>query len=166
MTDGVIELYSPGIVQGLQQKNKRLSRVLLAISWGALAVCVALCFLTNTRNIYRMMGLCMAITVAAGWIVLYFYIFGIRKTKRTIAHAEHLQGQREKLTGDVTVDSVRIRIRGSIQVSKVRVRTETGERVCNINADCAEQLRRAGQRLTLYVVHGYVAAYEVCHEST
>ncbi len=165
MTDGVMELFPAEQTEQQQEKCLRIRRTLICLSAAALIVCIVLTCLTNTRNIFVMMGICMGLTAVTGWIVIYFWIFGIRTIRRNLAHAAHLQGEREQVTGLVTVGKTRYRIRGSINICKVRVQTDEGEKVFNVNAEWAGKLREAGQRLTLHVIHGYVAAYAIPDEN-
>ena len=85
----------------------------------------------------------------------------LRDGKREIEHAANLaEGPRESVAGRVTVLKLKVRIRNSITLRKIRVDTEDGPVNLSVHIDKAERLRRAGEWLKLYTVHGYVVAYE------
>ena len=166
MANGVTELFPKERLARLERRITVLRWVLSALAVAALTVCIVLTTRANTRNLRQMMILCMSITTGAGWIVIYFYIYGIRQSKRELAHAALLRdGEEELITGTVAVLKQYVRIRGSVRIRKVSVETDSGTRIVNIDDNRAAELRRAGSRLTLHVFHGYIAAYEVCHES-
>ncbi len=103
---------------------------------------------------------CICVSVATAWIVIYFGIYVVRDGRRELEHARHLaEGQRETVTGTVTVEKLKVHVRNSITLRKVRVDTEDGPVSLSVHIDKADQLKRAGKRLTLYTVHGYVVAY-------
>ncbi len=167
MSDGVIELFPEKQLLRRKRAAEILKWVLVAFAAAALTVCIVLTSLVNTRNIQTMLGWCVCISIAAGWLVIYFYLFGVRQTKRELAHAENLRGpEREAVTGRVTVTKKRFRIRNSVTVCQVLVDTGESKRSFQVDVNRASRLKKAGQYLTLYVIHGYVAAYEVRHEST
>ena len=168
MSNTVVELYPPERLERLARNRILVKRLLWALALAALAVCVILTARVNTRNIYRMLVACICVSVAAAWIIIYFGIYVVRDGGRELAHAANLQdGPRETVDGRVTVLKGRVRIRNSITLRKVRVETDRGSTLLSVHADKAEQLIRAGERLKLYTVHGYVVAYEVTgHEDS
>lgn len=165
MDGKIVELYAPDYLERKRKKNRIGGRLLVLLGLAGLAVCVGLCIGVTTENSYRRMLWTVVTSTVTGWIVIYFYVFGYRAAKREIAHAEHLDGaERTVLCGSVTFAPKAQRIRGSIRVRQLTVRTPEGERTVNINASRAGELQRAGSRLRLWIAHGYVTAYEVCHE--
>lgn len=163
MPGQIVSLYPQERLMQLKRKIKTLRIFCWVLAAAALTACVVLTCCANTANSSVMMLWTMGISTAAGWIVLYLAIFCVGAGKRELAHASHLlDGEQEAVTGTVRVDLRRMRIRKSITVQKVFVRTPEGERQFLVNAARAGELRGAGERLTLYVSHGYVAAYEVC----
>ena len=163
MPGQLVSLYPPERIIQLKWKIKALRILLWVLAAAALTACVVLTCCANTANSSVMMLWTMGISTVAGWIVLYLAIFGVGERKKELAHASHLmEGEQQAVTGTVRVDPQRMRLRKSITVQKVFVRTPEGERSFLVNAARAEELRRAGENLTLCVSHGYVAAYEVC----
>ena len=92
----------------------------------------------------------------------------VRDGGRELKHARYLaDGPRQAVSGRVTVQKLKVRIRNSVTLRKVRVESEQGPVTLNLHIDKTEQLRRAGEWLTLYTSHGYIVAYEVMqHEDT
>ena len=66
----------------------------------------------------------------------------------------------------MTLERLKVRVRTSITLRKLRVDTENGPVRLSVHVDKAEQLRRAGEWLTLYTVHNYVVAYQKAEEGT
>ncbi len=162
MSDPIVELFPEKQLQRKKRIAEILRWVLIVLSASALISCIVLTACTNTRNIQTMLAWCIGISIVTGWLVIYFYIYGVRQTKRELAHAANLRdGEPEAVTGKVTVTKRRFRIRNSVTVCQVLV--DTGERIRGFQVDVnrAAQLKKAGERLTLYIVHGYVTAYEV-----
>lgn len=163
MSGQIVSLYSQERRVRLTRKIKALRILLWLLAAAALTACVVLTCCANTANSSVMMLWTMGISTVAGWIVLYLAIFCVGEWKKELAHASHImEAEQEAVTGTVRVDPRWMRIRKSITVRKVFVRTPEGERQFLVNAARAEELRTAGERLTVYVSHGYVAAYEVC----
>lgn len=158
----IVELYAPERLEKLARRRKLVRWLLWALGLGALAVCVVLTAGVNTRNIYERLRLCILISVAAAWIILYFSSSVIRDGGRELAHAEHLRDEpRETVVGTVTLLKLRVQIRNSVALRKVRVDTEKGPLTLSVHIDRAKELPHSGERLRLYLVHGYIVAYEV-----
>ena len=167
MEHEIVELYEPGRLARLEKRLALTKKLLLGLALAALVVCVVLTTQVNTRNIYQMLLTCICISVGAAWIIIYFGIYVVRDGGRELEHAKHLaEGPRECVTGRVTLLKLKVRIRNSITLRKLRVETEDGPVSLNIHIDKADQLRKAGERLTLYTVHGYVVAYQKAEEGT
>ena len=157
----IVELYPPERLAWLRVRIERTRKLLWALAIAAAAACVALCLTTDNFNLYRRLAQCIAVSVGAGWLIIYFGTYVVRDGRRELEHAANLTDEREQITGTVTVLRQKVRLRSSITLRKVRVENEDGSRVLNVHIDKADQLRRAGERLTLYVSHGYITAYEV-----
>lgn len=166
MSQTIVELYPPERLEKLARRRKLVKRLLWALALGALGVCAYLTARANTRNLYRMLLACICVSVGAAWIIIYFGIYHVRDVGRELAHASHLQNEpREEYTGRVTLQRLKVRIRNSITLRKVRVDTDRGPVNLNVHIDKTEALRRAGEYLTLYAVHGYVVAYAKAEEA-
>ena len=157
----IVELYPPERLERLARRRRHVKLCLYLLALTALTVCVILTCRVDTRNIYDMLLACIGISVGAAWIIIYLGIYWVREPGRELDHARHLaEGPREAVTGKVTVLPLRVRIRNSVTLRKLRVETAEGPVERSILVDRAEQLRRAGERLTLYTVHGYVVAWQ------
>ena len=157
----IVELYPPERLERLKRRRKWVRLLLILLAAAALAVCVVLTCRVNTRNIYDMLLACICVSVGTAWIIIYFGIYTVRDAGRELEHAKHLaEGPREAVTGRVTLLNQKVRVRNSITLRKLRVETKKGPVLLNVHADKAEALRRAGERLTLYTVHGYVTAWQ------
>lgn len=165
MSKEIVELYDPARLARLEKRCVLTKRLLWILALTALAVCVILTALVNSHNIYRMYLACVCISVGSAWLIIYFGIYVVRDGGRELEHAKHLaEGPREAVTGRVTLQKLKVRIRNSVTLRKVRVDTEQGPVNLNVHIDKSEQLRRAGERLTLYTVHGYIVAYQKAEE--
>ena len=164
----IVELFPPERLETLEKRRKLAKRLLWALALAALAVCIFLTAHVNTRNVYRMLLACICISVGAAWIIIYVGIYVVRDGKHELEHAKYLaDGQRASVSGRVTIQKLKVRIRNSVTLRKVRVETENGPVNLNLHIDKTEQLRRAGEWLTLYTSHGYIVAYEVMrHEDS
>ena len=158
----IIELYPPERLERLRGRVGVLRRCFWGMALLAAVVCLVLTLTADNFNVYRRLAWCIGISVGTGWLIIYFGTYYVRDGRRELEHAAHLaDGEREAVTGKVTVLRQKVRIRSSITQRRVRVDTAEGSRTLNVNIDKADQLRKAGERLTLYVVHGYITAYEV-----
>lgn len=161
MKTDIVELYSDADIARLEGQIRRWRLACVLLATAALTACLAMIALTRTANAARMEGLVIAVSTAAGWIVIYAYLFVIAARKRELGHARRLRSEaREAVRGAVAVTDERVVIRRSITARRVEVRGEGEVRrllVCETRAGALEGLNAA----TLYTVHGYVAAYEV-----
>lgn len=165
MASEIVELYEPERLARLEKRRALTKKLLIALALGALAVCVTLTARVNTRNIYQMLLACICVSVGAAWIIIYFGVYVVRDGGRELEHAKHLtEGERESVTGRVSLQKLKVRIRGSVTLRKLRVDTDKGPVTLSVHIDKAEQLRRAGEWLTLYTAHGYVVAYQKAEE--
>lgn len=166
MNGEIIELYAPEYLNRKREKNRKLLWFLALLALVGIGVCIALCIGVNTKNSIRRMLWTIAVSALTGWIIIYYYVYSYRATKREIVHGMHLQeGERTTLEGEIEVSKLAYRIRGSVNIRKVTVQTDGGSRTVNICATRGKELSAAGKRLKLWISHGYVAAYEVQHES-
>ena len=157
----IVELYPPERLARLERRRRLVKRLLYLLALAALAVCVVLTGRANTRNIYDMLLACICVSVGAAWIIIYFGVYAVRDPGRELEHARHLaDGPREAVTGKVTVSDRIVRVRNSVTLRKLRVETARGPVELNVHVDKTRDLRRAGERLTLYTVHGYVVAWQ------
>ena len=167
MEHPVIELYAPDRLRELANRRRIVRNLLWELAIAALVLCVIFCFLTNTRNLYKMLLACICVSVGAAWFIIYLGIFVVRDGGRELEHARHLlEGPRQAVTGRVTLEKLKVRIRNSVTLRKVRVDTAEGPVRLNVHIDKTEALRAAGEYLTLYTVHGYVVAYQQAEGGT
>ena len=161
MNSRITELYSDADMARMRAHVRRWGRALLALAAGALAVCVTLVCLANTKNAQRMELATIIVSTVAGWIGIYCGVFIWARSRRELAHAEMLRGEeRERVEGAVTVTDERFTIRRSVTVRRVIVRQgEETHRllVCDSRAGALA----AANASAVYTCHGYAAAYEV-----
>lgn len=161
MAATTVELFSHERLTMLEKRRKRVLAVILVLALAAAAVCALLTSRVNTQNIYRMMTACICISVGTAWVIIYLAVFLVRDAGREIRHARHLEeGERQTVEGRVSVLKLKVRVRNSVTLRKVRVETAEGPEILSVHIDKADQLRRAGEWLRLYTVHGYIVAYE------
>lgn len=161
MSNAIVELYPPERLEKLARRRSVVKVLLWILALAALGVCVYYTTQVTNRNFSQMLLRCICVSVGAAWIIIYFGIYVVRDGRREIEHAEHLaEGEREAVTGKVTVEKIKVQIRSSIALRKVRVETEEGPVSLSVHIDKADQLKRAGENLTLYAVHGYIVAYQ------
>ena len=161
MSDPVVELYPPERLEKLARRRKAVKILNWVLALAALAVCVFFTARANTRNLYQMLLICVCVSVGTAWVIIYLGIYVVRDGGRELEHAAHLkEGEREAVTGKVTLQKLKVRIRNSVTLRKLRVDTAEGPVSLSVHIDKADELKRAGERLTLYASHGYVVAYQ------
>ena len=157
----MVELFPPARLEKLERRSRITKYLLLTLGFLALGVCVWFTSQVNTRNLYTMLPRCVCVSVGAAWIIIYFGIYVVRDGKREAAYARHLlEGERQTVEGKVSLVKLKVRIRNSVTLRKLRVETGEGPVSLSVHIDKADQLKRAGEFLRLYTVHGYVVAYE------
>ena len=156
-----IELYSRDELGRLKRKNRRWTAALIAVSAAAVAVCAGLCVLTTTGNAKTMERAAITVFTLAGWFCLYCLRFVVLRGKAELTHGEMLlAGERSEMTGYLELAPETVQIRGSIAVRRVWVTDGRETRRASVNARKAALLP-VGRQAALYLVNGYVAAYEV-----
>ena len=161
MNENVTELYSDADMARMGRHIKRWRRALWTLAAAALAACLVLIVLTDTLNAQRMELAVIAVSTAAGWVVIYGGVFVVTPARRELAHAGMLRREeRQTVRGEVAVTDERFTIRKSVAVRRVEVRGEDETHrllVCESRAGALEAVGTA----VLYICHGYVAAYEI-----
>lgn len=161
MKEGLVELYGDGDVARLRRQIQRGRLIYGAMAAAGLIACLTMIALTGTANAARMEIAVIAVSTVVGWLVIYGVLFVIGTRKKELRHATMLRtGERQEVRGTVTVTDERFTIRKSITVRKVEVRGEQGTQTLRVCETRAEVLT-AADIAAVYVVHGYVAAYEV-----
>ena len=160
MNAAITELYTDADLARMQRYIKRWRTALLAVAAAALAACVVMVALTETKNAQRMELATIAVSTLAGWFVLYWAMFTVSPARRELAHARMLRSEeRERTEGAVTVTAERFTIRKSVPVRRVEVLT--GEQTERFLVSASRAGALAAGVTAVYTVHGYVAAYEV-----
>lgn len=161
MEKEIVELYGDADMARLKRRLKRWRIALWTLAGAALAACVVMCALTGTANAARMEAAVIAVSILAGWIVIYGGVFVITASRRELAHAVMLHTEvRQRVAGAVTVTNERVAIRHSITARRVEVRGEGKPLRLLVCQTRAEALAAAGA-CAVYTAHGYIAAYEV-----
>ena len=157
----MVELYADADLEQLTRQINMRRAAHLALSIAALAACLTMIALTRTGNAARMEGAVIAVSVLAGWIVLYGSLFAVAERRRELGHATMLRREpREAVRGTVAVTDERVVIRKSITARRVEVREGDEIHRLLVCETRAGALAAAGAT-AVYTVHGYVAAYEV-----
>ena len=155
------ELYTAADLTRLEKRNTLWTAMAVAVACAGLAACVVLCCLTTTATARQMERDVILISIAVGWLDIGLWS-AAAATKRELRHARMLREEEPTAyAGRVTVTDRRLRIPGAGVFYHVEVAEGADVRRLRIIEQRRRQLRSAGERLTLYAVHGYVAAYEV-----
>lgn len=155
------ELFTDADLARLKQKRKRALVASALIGGLALLCCVLLCALTRTGNVRQLAFAAIAVSTAAGWAVISLLSFPAADAKHELKHAEMLRlGPEERIRGTLSLEPDLMRIIGSIRFRTLRVSTAEGEKRVKVCASRASLLPE-GKELTLCVVNGYVAAFEL-----
>ena len=156
-----IELYTRDELDRLGRKIRRRTAALIAVFAAATAVCAALCVLTTTGNAAAMERAAIAVFTPAGWFCLYHLRFTVLEGKHELTHGEMLlSGERETVAGVIALSPETLRIKNSIRIRRVTVTDGGASRRVTVNARKAALLEDIDGPVTLFVVNGYVAAYE------
>lgn len=156
------ELYSRQDVKRLEKTSKRAGLAAALMAAATLGVCVLLCCLTDQDNAAAMEKAAVLSSILGGWIVIYLYNNPVKDLRYELGHAQMLlDGERETLEGVLALSRQRMRIRGSIRFYPLTLTDGDETRRSKVIASRADALRAMeGKRLRLFVVNGYVAAWE------
>ena len=156
----IVELYGDADLRRLRSKVKGWRIALCALALAALAACVIMAALTETANAARMELAAVSVSIAAGWLIIYFGIFAAAAGRHELDHAEMLvKEERTRIVGTPVVTQQRIVIKRSITARRVEVHTDGEVQRLLVCESRAMELEKA-EAAALYVAHGYVAAYE------
>ena len=160
--DMIHELYSRQDLERLEKKTKHAGRAAALIAAATLTVCVLLCCLANRHTAPTLEKTVTGLSILGGWTVIYLYHHLVKELRWELGHAKMLlEGERSTLEGVIEVSKERMRIRGSIRFFPLTLIEGDERHRSKVIAARAETLRAEnGNRLRLYVVNGYVAAYE------
>lgn len=154
------ELFGDADLARLKRKRKSSLAAAALIGGLALLCCVLLCLMTRTGNEDRMTLTAVAVSTVGGWAVLSLLMFPATDARYELCHAEMLRaGPEETLRGTLCFLPGVMRIIGSIRFRSLRLSGTEGERRVKVCASRAAMLPE-GKEVTLYVVNGYVAAFE------
>lgn len=156
------ELYSRQEIERLENTTKRAGLAAALLAAATLIACVLLCCLTDRDNAAVMEKAAVWTSVLGGWIVVYLVNNPVKDLRYERGHAEMLlEGERESIEGVLALSEQRMRIRGSIRFYPLTLTDGEETHRSKVIASRAERLRPLnGRRLRLYVVNGYVAAWE------
>ena len=162
MMEKLHELYGRQDIERLETKYRRAKRIAALLGGAALLLCVLFCCLTDRRNAALMERLTVGASVLGGWLLIYLRVNTIADLRHEITHAKMLlEEERTAVEGVLSVSRERMRIRGSIRFFPLTLIEGDERHRSKVIAARAETLRAEnGNRLRLYVVNGYVAAFE------
>ena len=161
MGERVVELYSDKDLTRLKKRITHWRTALLILAAAAFFACVVMISLTRTENAARMETAVIAVSTAAGWIVIYGQVFVVTACRRELKHAEMLRSDaRKTLAGRISVTDERVKIKSSITARRVEI-CDNGE--TSRVLVCETRARELSEATTsaIYTVHGFIAAYEV-----
>ena len=158
--ENIKELYAAEEIRQMEKRINHIRRVLLITAAIVTAICVLICCLTNTGNSDRTEYAVIALTIGAGWVILYIRRFILAESRYELSHARMLRdSERDTLSGMVTVSEEKLRIKNSIPFRHVTVEADGKSSRINVIEMKAEELKNAGKDLELTVANGYVAGY-------
>lgn len=156
----VIELYDQTMIEKQKKKYKVSRAALAAFVFVALAVCIALVCATGTLNASKMSVAVIVVSGACGCAAIYFGTFVVAQTKYEYTHAENMvNGEKETYSGKLTLEKGEMRIIRSISIKRAVINDGREEKRLLVNARVAHRLP-LDKDITVYVAHGYIAAYE------
>ena len=153
------ELYSRAEYERLTKKNRIWKIVVISLYAAILVAELVIALMLTTENKSRLIYWMMGVSIAVGWIAIYFRVF---RYSRGRAEAEHqrnmLEGEREKLTGTLKLTDEVLRIKRSITLRKAELYNADGRHRLNVHVDRAAKLPEG--LLTVWTVSNYVVAFE------
>ena len=162
-----MELYAQKQAQALRLRARCWSVAVFAAVALALVGCIVCCCLSSTATAERMERTAIILSTAAGWFVIFALTVLVFPNRYGAQHEENiLCGERETVTGVISVEPEVLQIPKSIAICKVVVRSGAFERRLSVRADKVKLLQAyEGQALTLHTVYGYIAFFEEPHEN-
>ena len=148
-----------------EQKLTAAFRILVCL---AAAAFIVLCLLVRTENAQTFHWILIAVTLVLGWICISLHVLGIQEARTQAGHLDMLlQGEKEMLTGRMTLTDESIRIPKSIRIRKVLLDTgeETPKRL-NLDERWISRMPADGSLVSLPVSHSYIAGVEILEEAS
>ena len=153
----------------LLKKRKKLLTVVFAIlACAAVIAFIVLCLLVRTENAQTFHWILIAAAVAAGWICISLHVLGIQEARTQAGHLDMLlKGEKEIITGRMTLTRESISIPKSIRIRKVLLDTGEGEpKRLNLDERWVSRLPADGSLVNLAVTHSYIAGVETLEEAS
>ncbi len=128
--------------------------------------CIVCCCLSSTATASQMNLITIVLSTLGGWFVIFALTARILPYRRFSQHIRStLEGERVAHTGIITLEPQVLQIPKSIAICKVVVGSGFRPPRLSIRWDMAKHLKAYnGKALTVYAVHGYIAAFEEAHE--
>ena len=146
-------LYSEKEIEDLFKKKKAITAVFWTVCVLTFAGCIFCCVNADLSNALHMEHISVLISIIGGWIAIYIRIFTINDMALEIGHAEMLiKGEPETISGKITVDKTKMRIKRSIPFRNV---TCGDRKVCEIEKKVGLIEACTGKETKLEIVKGY-----------
>lgn len=109
----------------------------------------------------------MLLSTLGGWFVIFALTVRIFPARYGAQHENNiLTGERETVSGVISVEPEVLQIPKSIAICKVVVGSGIHTQRLSVRADKAKLLaQHSGESLTLHTVYGYIAAFEESNET-
>ncbi len=152
-------------------RRERTARVWFGIICAAailtLIGCILFCCSWTTADAARLERDTIILSTAGGWFFIAIWSAVVLPQYRAQIHERNILCEaRETITGVISVEPEVLQIPKSIAICKVVLKNERGTQRLSVRADRAKHLKPlCGRKLTLQVVHGYIAAFEEHHET-
>ena len=147
---------------------KQLTAVFRILVCLAAAAFIVLCLLVRTENAQTFHWILIAVAIVLGGICISLHVLGIQEARAQAGHLDMLlQGEKEMLTGRMTLTDESIRIPKSIRIRKVLLDTgeETPKRL-NLDERWIGRMPADGSLVRLPVSHSYIAGVEILEETS
>ena len=152
----------------LKKRKKRLTVIFASLACAAVIAFIVLCLLVRTENAQTFHWILIAVAVAAGWICISIHVLGIQEARTQAGHLDMLlKGEKEILSGRMTLTRESISIPKSIRIRKILL--DTGEeepKRLNLDERWVSRLPADGSLVNLAVVHSYIAGVETLEKAS
>ncbi len=141
--------------------------IICATALLALLGCIYFCCCWTTAKAAQLERDTIILSTVAGWFFIAIWTGVVLPQYRARIHERNILCEaRETLTGVICVEPEVLQIPRSIAICKVVLNGAGRTQRLSVRADRAKYLKPlAGKRLNLQIVHGYIAAFEECHET-
>ena len=154
-----MELYSREALERLTKKNRIWKIVVIALYAAIFIAEIVFILMLTTENKSRLIYWMMGVSIAVGWVAIYFRVFRYSRGKAEADHARNmLEGEREEISGTLKLTDEVLRIKKSITLRKAELYNSDGRHRLNVHVDRAAQIPEG--LVTVWTVSNYIVAFE------